>query len=45
MEPGARDAERRLLTQIRAEHGFEQVVDDLVARADIEREPLGGDTP
>jgi peptidyl-prolyl cis-trans isomerase D len=45
MEPAARDSERALLTQIRGEHGFERVVDDLVARADIERKELASETP
>ncbi len=45
LEPAVRDAERSLLTQIGAEHDFEQVLDDLVARADIRREALARDTP
>lgn len=45
MEPAARKSERALLAQIRGEHGFERVVDDLVARADIERKELASDTP
>ena len=38
LEPTARDAERRMLTQVAAEHGFDAVLDDLVARAKIEIE-------
>ncbi len=43
--PGARDAERRLLTQILAEHSFDAVLDDFVARARIERSKRSGDEP
>jgi hypothetical protein len=45
LAPAAREAERRLLTSIGGEHGFEQVLDDLVARADIELRELAGETP
>jgi peptidyl-prolyl cis-trans isomerase D len=40
MDPAMRDAERRLLAQIQGEHGFNAVLDDLVARAKVERKPL-----
>lgn len=48
MNPAVRDAERRLLAQIQGEHGFDAVLDDLVARAKVERKPLtvrGEETP
>jgi len=45
MEPATRASERRLLARIRGEHGFERVLDDLVARADIERQALRGENP
>jgi peptidyl-prolyl cis-trans isomerase D len=45
MEPAARDAERRLLAQIRGEHGFDLLVDDFVRRADVERRAVGGEVP
>jgi len=45
LEPAAREAERRLLTQTSAEHGFDALLDDLVARAKIERGTLATEEP
>jgi peptidyl-prolyl cis-trans isomerase D len=45
LEVGALDAERRLLTRIQAEHGFQRVLDDLVRRAKIERRELSSEEP
>jgi peptidyl-prolyl cis-trans isomerase D len=45
LDPALREAERRLLARNQAEHGFEQILDDLVIRAKIERKELSREEP
>ncbi len=43
LDAAVRDAERRMLARSLGDHGFEAVLDDLVARAKIERRALSTD--
>jgi peptidyl-prolyl cis-trans isomerase D len=43
LDASVRDAERRMLSRGMGNHGFEAVLDDLVARAKIERRALSSD--
>ena len=45
LKSAQRDAERQILTRVSAEHSFDAVLDDLVARAKIERKKLSSEEP